>query len=288
MKVLVMGGTRFFGVHLVRELLKKGYAITLATRGNVKDPFGNSVHRIKVDRSSQESVAEALGGLAFDVVCDNIAYCSNDVKYLLDAVSCRRYVLTSTGSVYDLHGNIYESEFNPLEKTLEWCDSAAYHYGIVKQLAECALFQAYGTQSAVAVRFPFVIGEDDYTNRMYFYVEHIVKGLPMFINNPHAELGFIRSDEAGRFLTFMSEHTFNGPVNASSKGTLSVNTLIRYVEEKTGLKALLSDKGDPAPYNGAPDFSLNTVIGEGLGFEFTSLDQWVYTLLDTYIERAQK
>lgn len=27
----------------------------------------------------------------------------------------------------------------------------------------------------IAVRFPFVIGEDDYTERLMFYVEHTIK-----------------------------------------------------------------------------------------------------------------
>ena len=37
MKILVIGGTRFFGIHMVRELLAQGHAVTIATRGNVKD-----------------------------------------------------------------------------------------------------------------------------------------------------------------------------------------------------------------------------------------------------------
>lgn len=32
MKILVIGGTRFFGVHMVNELLADGHHITIATR----------------------------------------------------------------------------------------------------------------------------------------------------------------------------------------------------------------------------------------------------------------
>lgn len=33
MKILVIGGTRFFGIPMVHELLQKGHQVTIATRG---------------------------------------------------------------------------------------------------------------------------------------------------------------------------------------------------------------------------------------------------------------
>ena len=39
MKILVLGGTRFFGVHLVNTLLLQGHEVAVATRGNAKPRF---------------------------------------------------------------------------------------------------------------------------------------------------------------------------------------------------------------------------------------------------------
>ncbi len=50
MKILVLGGTRFFGVHLVCALLEDGHEVTIATRGRTPDSFGSQVSRIVVDR----------------------------------------------------------------------------------------------------------------------------------------------------------------------------------------------------------------------------------------------
>ncbi len=36
-RVLVLGGTRFFGKHLVAALLQAGYDVTIATRGITED-----------------------------------------------------------------------------------------------------------------------------------------------------------------------------------------------------------------------------------------------------------
>lgn len=38
-KALVIGGTRFFGVHLVKSLLDMGVHVTVATRGTAADPL---------------------------------------------------------------------------------------------------------------------------------------------------------------------------------------------------------------------------------------------------------
>lgn len=39
-KILVLGGTRFFGKRLVNRLVANGDAVTILTRGQHQDPFG--------------------------------------------------------------------------------------------------------------------------------------------------------------------------------------------------------------------------------------------------------
>lgn len=46
MNILVIGGTRFFGIHMVNELLTAGYDVTIATRGKASDSFGDIQKRI--------------------------------------------------------------------------------------------------------------------------------------------------------------------------------------------------------------------------------------------------
>lgn len=285
MKVLVLGGTRYFGRHLVEELLLKQYDVTIATRGITTDPFGNEVQRIKVDRTKEEDMKKAFLGKEYDIVYDDIAYSSNDIKYALDSISCKRYVFVSTISVYDeLHMDTREEDFDPMKGKLIWCDREDFTYNIIKQHAERALFQEYaGRQSSVAVRFPFVIGKDDYTQRLFFYVDHIKKGIPMNVDNKKEMLGFIDSREAGRFLSFIGDNDFRGIINAASKGAVSVEEIINYTEEKTGKAAILSEDGDRAPYNGADSFSIDVSRGESTGFTFSEVRDWIWGLLDYYI-----
>ena len=288
MNILIIGGTRFFGIHTVNALLEQGHNVTLAIRGNTKNVFGNKVSYIEIERTNPESLQNALSNKFFDVVIDKIAYCSYDLKYVLDVINCSKYILMSTTAVYEPKQlNCVEEDWNPLTKELVWCKRLEYPYDVIKRSAECALFQKYPHQNAIAVRYPFVVGEDDYTKRLYFYVEHIIKQVPMYIDNIDCQMGFINSKEAGEFMAYLVNADFTGAINGCSVGTISLREIIGYVEEKTGAKAVLDNSGDKAPYNGEVEYSINTDKAKKLGYEFSHLNDWIYDLIDIYIEQTR-
>lgn len=288
MKILVLGGTRFFGIHMVNELLNNGHDVTIATRGYASDQYGDRVKRIILERTDEESVKRALSGTHYDVVIDKIAYCSNDIKYVLDVVDCDRYIHMSSTSVYNpKHINTVESDFDGFSKDFVWCDRTAFPYEQIKRQAEYALWQKYPDKNWIAVRYPFAIGKDDYTKRLLFYVEHIMKSIPMNIDNLDYQMGYIRSDEAGRFMAFLVDKDVSGAINGSSEGTISIKEIIDYVEKQTGTKAFISKEGDTAPYNGEPEYSINTEKAKTLGFRFSVLHDWIYELLDYYIQLVE-
>lgn len=284
MKILVIGGTRFFGIHMVNELLENGHDVTIATRGKTSDKYGDMVKRIILERTNEASVQEALSGTHYDVVIDKIAYCSNDIKYVMEAVDCDKYIHMSSTSVYEpKHINTIESDFDGASKDFVWCNRTDFPYEQIKRQAEYALWQRYSDRKWIAVRYPFVIGKDDYTKRLVFYVEHTMKSIPMNIDNLDNQMGYIRSDEAGKFMAFLVDKDVKGGINGSSEGTISIREIITYVEKKTGSKAIIDKQGDNAPYNGEPEYSINTEKAKALGFRFSVLQEWIYELLDYYI-----
>lgn len=285
MKILVIGGTRFFGIHMIEELLKAGHEITIATRGLASDSYGDRVERIIIERTNEESIKNAFKGKHYDVVIDKIAYCSNDIKYVMENVSCDKYIYMSSTSVYEpKHMNTLETDFDGNSNNFVWCDRMEFPYEEIKRQAEYALWQNYLDKKWIAVRYPFAIGKDDYTKRLLFYVEHTMKSIPMNIDNLDYQMGYIRSDEAGQFIAFLVDKDVNGAINGSSKGTISIKEIIDYVEKKTGTKAIIDKEGKAAPYNGEPEYSINTEKANALGFRFSELQDWIYELLDYYIE----
>ena len=284
MNILVLGGTRYFGIPMVRELLRQGHQVTIGTRQKTKDDFGDAVQRIQVERMDPVQMQQAFEGKHYDVVYDKIAYCSNDIKYAMDAIDCDKYIYMSSTSVYDPKKiNTVEDDFDGKKKEVVWCYRMAFPYDELKRQAEYALWQAYSDKKWIAVRYPFAIGKDDYTKRLLFYVEHTMKSIPMNIDNIDYQMSYIRSDEAGRFLAFLADKDICGAINGASDGTISIREIIAYVENKTGTKAILDAKGDAAPYNGEPEYSINTDKATALGFRFSSLHDWIYELLDYYI-----
>jgi len=290
MVALVLGGTKFMGVHLVNQLISAGHDVTIATRGNMPDSFGNKVKRLKIDRKDPDSLRDALGGKSYDVAIDNIAYSSNEVRYLLDVLCTKKYVMTSTVAVYSkhFHDNMHEAEVDAKTHPLKWCNYEDFPYDEVKRQAEAALYQAYPNQVSAAVRFPYIFGEDDYTKRLYFYVEHVFNEQAMHINNLTARIAVIDSVEAGQFLFHAATAPVLGPVNAGSNGTISLEEIISYTEKRTSKKAIIQDNGDAGPLNGAPSYSMDTSAASGTGFKFRDANGWVYPLIDLWVSQLSK
>lgn len=272
------------GKHLVLELIQRGHDVTLANRGVTRDEFADQVSRVIIDRTDESSIAGKLGHHHFDIIYDCIAYSSNDVKAILNHISCNQYIMISTTAVYDLHMDTREDGFDPHDEAVNWCSRNDYSYQETKRQAERALVQTYADIPSVMVRFPYVIGEDDYTNRFQFYIDHIVNQTPMHADNAENQMAFVRSDEAGKFLAFFADHEFTGAINGASEGTISIHEISNYIQGKTGKGMVLCPGGDAAPYNGGASYSINVERSKEIGFAFSPLHEWVYGLIDHFLD----
>lgn len=289
MKVLVLGGTRFFGVDMVKKLIADGHEVTLANRGRTPDSFGDSVIRKVFDHRDEESIRSAFSGEHYDAVIDKIAYSSNDIRRIAGNIGMDRYIFASTGGVYPtMHTMITEDEFRPESIELKWGErdpENGFDYDTGKRQAECAAVKLLPERDTVMVRLPVVIGENDYLRRLLFYVEHVMTGKPMYIANPDVRICYISQSEAGGFFADILRTDLCGAVNASSIGSISPGEFIAYAEGLTGRKAVLSDEGDPASYNGfVSDYTLDTRKAESSGIEFQYLGDWIYSLIGYYAD----
>ena len=154
MKILVLGGTRYFGISMVEELIQQGHDVTIATRQRTNDSFGAAVRRIQVERTDPISMKKALQGKQYDVVYDKIAYCSNDIKNVMEVIDCDKYIYMSSASIYEpkkMHTR--EEDFDGKTKELVWCSRSDFPYDEIKRQAECALWQVYSNRDWIAVRY---------------------------------------------------------------------------------------------------------------------------------------
>lgn len=291
--VLVLGGTQFFGKRLVQMLIDHGKNVTIATRGLTKDSFGDSVERLIIDREKKETIVQAFENRTRDVVYDQSCFSPQEVKDVLDVLKgkVKRYIFTSSQAVYEFGTNHKEEHFSPINFSFMFKGRREYvgygGYQEAKRAAENVLF-TQSDMEVVAVRFPIVVGTDDYTNRLKFYVDKVKNEEPIVAENFDIKLGFILSKEAAEFLYFLGESSFQGPINAGSLGDISLLELIRKIEVFTGREAILSNdvvNQQSSPYSLAGSWSVNPEMAIGLGFQFSDLNLLLDDLINFYNNR---
>lgn len=167
MKLLVIGGTRFVGRHLVDAALARGDAVTLFNRG-LSGPAPVGVEQRTGDRRADLS---ALADGRWDAVVDTCGYLPREVAAMAAALRgrVRRYVFVSSVSVY-AGTAVGNSEDAPLSTTAEpdteVVDGSSY--GPLKALCESALADALGAVSTV-VRPGLIVGPHDPTQRFTYW-----------------------------------------------------------------------------------------------------------------------
>ncbi|MFQ9248555.1 MAG: NAD-dependent epimerase/dehydratase family protein [Clostridium paraputrificum] len=285
MNILILGGTRLFGKVLVRNLIERGHNVTIATRGLTQDSYGDLVTRIIIDRENKKSIEKALEGKYFDIIYDNLCYSPNSARDLCDVIEDKtdRYIIISSSAVYKFNKNIKEEEFNPYIYKVIYGDRNDFSYAEGKRLSEAVVFQNYNIKT-VAVRFPVVLSKDDYTKRLYSYVENNILNKSTNINNIDSNLSFISDKEAGDFLAWLSNVDYVGPINAASYGSITIKEIIEYIEKSTGKKMIISSDGINGKYNGIFDSNLDISRVESLGYKFNNIKEYIFNLLEYYTD----
>ena len=284
MKVLVLGGTRFIGKRLVNLLAAAGHEVVVASRGILPVEFVSPIRHIKMDRNSRADMMR-IAAEQFDIVYDNVCFTPQEARDAVDAFANQdiRYVMTSSGSVYQPGAALKEDSFAPLKQHISLAESQTLGYDEGKRQAE-AVFAQQASFPCVFVRFPIILGEDDYSGRLLFHIRKIADSEPFYLPNPEAKLGFIRCDEAAEFLLWVgTKTTLTGPINAASDGSLTLRQILNIIKDKTGGEIRLSsdaDNADYSPFGFSQDFYLNQDYAKSQGFEFLNLSNWLRELVE--------
>src|SRR5919199_5677272 len=99
MKLLILGGTRFLGRHLVAAALAQGHAVTIFTRGRSNPQLFPDVERLRGDRDGDLG---ALVGRRWDAAIDTSGYVPRIVRASADLLrdAVEHYTFISSVSVY--------------------------------------------------------------------------------------------------------------------------------------------------------------------------------------------
>ena len=291
-KVLVLGGTQYFGKKLVQKLIENGDEVTVATRGSKSDPFGTNIKRLVIDREKKETMAAAFEGKEWDLVYDQSCFSPIEARDTAEALKGKadRYIFTSTQAVYDFGTLHPENHFNAYTYPIKYKSRKEYPgyegYKEAKRASE-AVFHQLGYFEVVSVRFPIVVSEDDYTERLKFHVDKIMSGETIGVPNPELRYSFIDADEAADFLLEIGKSDFEGPINPGSAGDISLGELVDKIAKLANKEVLIdhgSKNGTDSPYALPGSWSIDTSLAAGLGYKFTELNQLLDQLILFYIK----
>ncbi|MFJ7920187.1 NAD-dependent epimerase/dehydratase family protein [Lysinibacillus fusiformis] len=293
MNILVLGGTRFFGKKLVELCIENGHDVTILTRGQSSNPFGTAVKQLIVDRDDHDALENALAHTTWDIVYDNICYSPNEAHTICELLKgkTKKLVFTSTLSTYEVDGKLKkEEDFDPYHYQILMGNRDEFSYGEGKRQAEAVLFKE-ASFPVVAVRFPIVMGEHDYTRRLHFHVERILHDQPISLPNIDAQMSYITDEEAAKFLYFVGVTPIEGPYNATASGAISLKELLALIEEESGKRAKISlvggDEESQSPYGVPADWYMTNAKAEKAGFTFSQLHDWLPNLVKTLVKQLQ-
>ncbi|GGM12418.1 NAD-dependent epimerase/dehydratase family protein [Dactylosporangium sucinum] len=175
MRMLVVGGTRFVGRHIVEQAIGRGHDVTLLHRGRSGAGLFPQAAHILADRNGDLS---GLGHGSWDVTVDVSGYLPRQVRDLADALDERggRYVYISSVSVYDNPppGFTEDAALRELpDPTIEEITDETY--GGLKAACERVAHERFGSGTLI-VRPTYVVGPYDHLCRFTWWVERVARG----------------------------------------------------------------------------------------------------------------
>ena len=239
MRILIIGGTRFLGRHLVEAALEHRHEVTLFNRGKSNPDLFPQLETILGDR---EKDVVKLKGRIWDAVIDVAGYFPRIVRLSAEVLepNVSRYVFISSISVYQDFSKIGIDESDPVGKiedeTIE--EITGESYGPLKALCEKAVQHIYG-ERALIVRPGLIVGPHDPTDRFTYWPVRVARGGDVLApQKPEAPIQVIDVRDLSDFIIRLIQENASGIYNATGpEYELTIGKLLDVSKQVTGSNA---------------------------------------------------
>jgi 2'-hydroxyisoflavone reductase len=249
MKLLILGGTRFLGRHLVAAAHGRGYEITLFNRGNYSSEGLGRVESIQGDRHAE---LHKLKGRRWDAVIDTSGHLPRAVKAAAEVLAdeVERYVFISSQNAYkDVSVPGIEETYPRATLTSEQLDRAnaidtsgqpSYNelYGGLKALCEQAAEEVMPGRVLI-IRPGLIVGPYDYSDRFTYWPARVARGGEVLApGRPDRFIQFIDVRDLAEWTISLIERKATGAYNAHGlPNELTMERLLEECKSVTGSDA---------------------------------------------------
>ena len=239
MRILIIGGTRFLGRHLVEAALARRHEVTLFNRGKSNPDLFPQLETILGDR---EKDLDRLKGQKWDTVIDVAGYLPRIVRLSAEVLepNVSRYVFISSLSVYANFRKIGIDESYPVGKiegeSVE--EITGETYGPLKALCEKAVREIY-VERALIVRPGLIVGPHDPTDRFTYWPVRVARGGDVLApQKPEAGTQIIDVRDLSDFILKLIEENASGVYNATGPAhELTMGNLLEVSKQASGSDA---------------------------------------------------
>lgn len=216
MKLLILGGTKFLGRHLVDAAQACGHAVTLFNRGSRPGLFAE-VEEIRGDRSVGADGLQALRGRSWDAVIDTSGYVPRVVGTSADSLrdAVGQYVFVSSISVYENFADGPDEDAPTAALTDPSSEDIPRDYGALKAACERVVTGIYGAR-ALNIRPGLIVGPFDPTGRFTYWPLRLARGGEVLApDDPAGHVQFIDARDLARWMVQLVEDKRGGIFNAT-------------------------------------------------------------------------
>jgi 2'-hydroxyisoflavone reductase len=237
MRILVLGGTRFVGRHLVEAASSAGHDVTVFSRGRTPLPWAGVEH-LAGDRETGDLAA--LAGRDWDVCLDVSAYLPQHVRASAALLAGRvaRYAFISTASVYAGGDAAPIDEESPLHAVPAGEVPAMTRelYGPLKVACEHEVERSFPGRSLI-LRPGIVAGPYDPTSRFDWWVARAGRGGDLLApGSPSSPVQVIDGRDLARFAVGLMAREAAGIFNLTGAPS-TFGELLEACIEGTGARA---------------------------------------------------
>ncbi len=260
MKLLVIGGTRFIGPYVIRQLHAREHEITVLHRGEHGADLPADVRHIHEDRRRLPELRNELRRLSPEVVLDMRPISEEDARGLMDVFRAiaRRAVAISSADVYRAYGVLIGTEPGPIvpspatedsplrerlypyrgETPRAEDDPARWQDAYDKIPVECLVMGDPEIQGTV-LRLPMVYGPGGGQHRLFSYLRRMDDGRPAILlgertarwRSPH---GYVENVAAAIALAVADDRAARRIYNVAEAGSCTEAEWVQRIGRAAG------------------------------------------------------